>query len=148
VLVAARELDQLGHERGHLAQLLDDVGEQLFALVGRHGVVAREHLDVGAEARERRAELVRGVGNELPLRASGLLECGEHRVEARREAAELVAPFVVDAAREIPGLRDVLRRLRQAPNRCERRACDGEPQGCRDTDTAEADEDEDRAESR
>ena len=52
--------------------------------------LACEHLDVRAQARQRRAQLVRGVGDELALRAARLLERGEHRVEARGEPAELV----------------------------------------------------------
>ena len=62
--------------------------EQPLALARRQLPVAREHLDVRAQARQRRAQLVRGVRDELPLRgARRLLERREHRVEAAREAA-------------------------------------------------------------
>jgi hypothetical protein len=56
--LAARELDQLGDEGRHLVQLLDDVAEQPLALAGRQRPLAREHLDVRPQARERRPQLV------------------------------------------------------------------------------------------
>ena len=69
VLLAARELDEVPDEDGHLVELLDDVGEQALALLGRQRAFACEHLDVRAQAGERRPQLVRGVRDELPLRA-------------------------------------------------------------------------------
>ncbi len=58
MLVAARQLDELGDQRGHLDELLADVAQQLLALVGVECVVAREDLDVRPQARQRRAQLV------------------------------------------------------------------------------------------
>ena len=46
---------------------------------------------VAAQRRERRAQLVRGVGDEAALGLARLLERGEHRVERLRELADLVA---------------------------------------------------------
>ena len=89
-LVAARELDELRDQRRHLGQLLGHVPQQLLALAGRQRLVAGEHLDVRAQARQRRPQLVRGVGDELPLRPCGVLERAEHRVEGRGEPRELV----------------------------------------------------------
>ena len=68
--LAARELDQLGDQRRHLAELLDDVASRRSRSSGRELVAAREHLDVRAQARQRRPQLVRRVGDELPLRAA------------------------------------------------------------------------------
>ena len=48
LLLAAREVHQLGDQRRHLAELLDDVVQEPFALAGRQLALAREHLDVGA----------------------------------------------------------------------------------------------------
>ena len=45
-----------------------------------------EQLDVRPQARQRRAQLVRRVGDELALRARRVLESGEHRVEAAPRA--------------------------------------------------------------
>ena len=79
---------------------------------GRHRVVAREHLDVRAQARERRAQLVRGVGDELALRPRRVLERLEHRVERRRRAARARrCPDASIRAREVVGLGHVLGRL-------------------------------------
>ena len=49
-----------------------------------------ERLDVRAQARDRRAQLVAGVGDELALRLDRALERVERGVEAAREPAELV----------------------------------------------------------
>ncbi len=65
---------------------------------------------------------MRRVGDELPLRAIRVLEPGEHRVEAGREAAELVPAGHDDAFGEVAGLRDSLRRFRQSTHRSERGA--------------------------
>ena len=49
-----------------------------------------QHLDVGAQRGDRRAQLVRGVGHELALGGDRALQRVEHRVEAGRELADLV----------------------------------------------------------
>jgi hypothetical protein len=108
LLTGASELDQLGDERRHLGQLLDDVGEQPLALRSREPPPAREHLDVGAQAGQRRAQLVRRVGDELPLLASRILQRAEHRVEAHGQATELVLAARVDPLREVTGLGHLL----------------------------------------
>ena len=130
-LLAAGEVDQVVDEQRQLLDLLDDVAEQLLALGGVHVVGLLEDLDVGAQARDRRAQLVRGVGDELALgvhggveRAHRALERVEHRVEADREAPDLVGAVGRDASREVLGARDVLGGARQAP--------DGRDDGARD----------------
>ena len=67
LLLAARELGQLADQLGHLAELLDHVAQELRALRRRQPLARREHLDVRAQARQRRPQLVRGVLDELPL---------------------------------------------------------------------------------
>ena len=52
--------------------------------------MAREVLDVPAQRSQRRAQLVRRIGDEAALRLARALEAVEHRVERRREAADLV----------------------------------------------------------
>ena len=66
-LVAARELDQVGDQRGQLLRLVDDVVEQGAALGRRQVLLLEQQLGVGAQRGHRRAQLVRGVGDELAL---------------------------------------------------------------------------------
>ncbi len=89
-----------------------------------------QHLDVRAQARDRRAQLVRGVGHELSLRAHRLVERGtralealDHRVEARGKLAHLVVGVVLDPAREVLGFGDVLRGLGDLGQRREHAPC-------------------------
>jgi hypothetical protein len=100
-----------------------EVGEEPGALLGCEPLLLLQDLDVRLQARERRAELVRRVGDEAPLRLDRLLECRKHGVERRAEARELVVTscFRNPLAR-VTRLRDPLRRLGQPPHRYERGA--------------------------
>ena len=90
----AVEGDELGHELAHLGELLDDVGQQALPLLAGSVVGAGEDLDVRAQAGQRRAQLVRGVGDEAALAPRRVLERGEHGVEAGGQAPELVGALV------------------------------------------------------
>ncbi|MDQ3875345.1 MAG: hypothetical protein M3322_07365 [Actinomycetota bacterium] len=57
-LVAACELDELVDEVAHLGELLDDVSCHLLAVAPRQSVAPQQELDVRAQARKRRAQLV------------------------------------------------------------------------------------------
>ena len=97
-LAVARELDDVAHERRHLVELAVHVALELAAaLVGQRSR-PQQHLEVRAQARERRAQLVRRVGDELALGGDRLLERRQHGVEAGGEPAQLVAARHVDAA--------------------------------------------------
>ncbi len=144
MLLASRELDQLGDQRRHLAELLDDVAQQSLALSGGKRAVAREHLDVRPQARERRSQLVRRVGDELALRPRRLFERAEHGVEARGEPAELVAPLRVDPLGQIAGLRHLLGRVGQPSHRRQRGSRDGQPKAGGDPDSADRDQDQEQ----
>ena len=125
--VAAGELDQVADQRAQLLALLDARRRAAARARPRSRLLVREqHLDVRAQARDRRAQLVGGVGDQLALgpdrlveRVARVLEPLEHRVEARRELADLVVGVDVDPAREVLGLADVLRGLRR-PRRAAR----------------------------
>jgi hypothetical protein len=68
VALAAGELHQFGDQRAHLCELLGHVAHELRPLGRLEGVAfAREHLHVRAQARQRRAQLVRSVLHELAL---------------------------------------------------------------------------------
>ena len=110
-LVAARELDQVGDEHPELGRLLLDVVQQPRALVRRQRLGLGQHLDVGAQAGDRRAQLVRGVGDELALGGDRALERVEHRVEVLGQLADLVVGLDLDPAAEVLGGGDVARRL-------------------------------------
>ena len=73
-LVAAGELDQVVDQRRQLLGLLDHVGQHRVALLGVQLVGRKQDLDVRPQARDRGAELVRGVGDELTLGADRFVE--------------------------------------------------------------------------
>ena len=116
-MIGRQLLDELGHQCGHLGELADDVVEQLLPLVVRHVPVPSEHLDIRAQAGQRRSQLVRGIRDQLPLGAVGLLERRQHRVEACGQPAELVLAVCLDPLGEILGFGHLLGRLRQPANR-------------------------------
>ena len=91
-------------------------------MVGGAEPAVPEHLEVGAQRGERRAQLVRGVGHEPALRALGRLERLEHRVERAREPRQLVVAGVLDPAREVARARDVLGGVGQLGHGPDRRA--------------------------
>jgi len=65
------------------------------------------------------AQLVAGVGDELPLERERLVEPVEHRVEHVPELGDLVVAGELDPAREVVGGLDRARRGPQAPQRRE-----------------------------
>ena len=76
----------------HLVRFAVEVVEQSPALLrARARSSPLQHVDVRLQARQRRAQLVRGVGDEAALRLERLLERTEHRVEGAPRRAELVA---------------------------------------------------------
>ena len=81
----------------------------------------RERVEVRLRARQRRAQLVRGVGDELALGQARALERGEHRVEAPRQSPELILLAGLDAVAEILRARHPFGGARQAPHGHERR---------------------------
>jgi hypothetical protein len=82
-----------------------------------------QRLDVRAQARDRGAQLVARVRDELALGVHRALERVERGVEASREAAELVTPGGVDPLRGVRRLGELLGTAREAPDRGQRGAC-------------------------
>ena len=116
--VAAGKLDHVSDQRAQLLALLEHVREQPVPVSLRKRVAGHQHLDVRAQARDRCAELVGGVGHELALglhrlveRGSGALQSLDHRVEARGKLPDLIVGVVLDAAGQVLGVGDVLRGL-------------------------------------
>jgi hypothetical protein len=142
-LAAARELDHVRDQPRQLVDLLVDVLHQLAAIAVGDLAAALEELDVRPQARQRRAQLVRRVGHELPLRGDGLLELVEGRVERAGEAAELVVAALGQAAAHVAVARDGLGPLGEAADGGERSARNdrAEPGRQRDPDQREGGED-------
>src|SRR2546428_3879499 len=97
-LFVAGDLDEIADEGGEPLHLHHEVPEQLLTLGGVRGLAALEELEIGPQSGERGAELMRRVGDELPLGTERRFELSEHRVEARAEAAELVTAARGDTA--------------------------------------------------
>ena len=89
-LLLAREVDEVGDEQRQLLELGDHVRAQRARGRPAASPPRPEHLEVGAQRRQRRAQLVRRVGDELALRALGAVQRLEHRVERAREPRQLV----------------------------------------------------------
>ena len=85
--VAPGQLGQVAHDVGQLLQLHQHVVDQHGAVLGAQLVDPADHLEVGAQAGERRAQLVRGVEHQLALGPAGRLERLEQAVEGASEAA-------------------------------------------------------------
>ena len=104
-----------------------------------------QQVDVRARGGQRRAQLVRRVGDEAPLRADRLLERREHLVEPGRQASELVVADDLDALVQVARRRHGLGRGRQAPDRAQRRRGDERGERGRDGDADAADQDDPEA---
>ena len=99
-----------------------EVGEETAARVRVEPLLLLQHLDVRLHARQRRAQLVRGVGDEPALCLERLLERREHRVERAAEPRQLVAAADGHALARLARLCDALCCAGEAPHRDERRA--------------------------
>ena len=149
-VVAARELEQAADQVAHLVRLALQVLEQPLArfrieLDGADRTT--EHVEVRLHARQRRAQLVRRVGDEAPLRLDRVLQRRQHRVERRAEPRDLVVAALGHALARVARARDPLGRVGQAAHRRERRARDERAAGGGRDDAAERDEDQDQAQA-
>ena len=110
----AREVEQLGRELAQtvdlLAQLVQEGGARLLV-----ELLVLEQLQEAAEREDRRAQLVRGGGDEAPPRGLELGELALHRVQRARELAELVAGARLEARAEV-ALGDAARGVLHAPD--------------------------------
>ena len=109
-LVQAREREQVLDEHAHPRRLVLDARHRLLDVLGLRGGADPKQLGVAADRRQRRAQLMRRVGEEaaqaLLARAplgERLLEAREHRVEREAEAPDLGARLGgLDAAARSP----------------------------------------------
>ncbi len=127
-LVEVGEQQEVVDEHAHPLGLAADPLHRALEVVGAVGGAAAEELGVGADRGERRAQLVRGVGDEPPeLRLGGLerrhalLDLLEHLVEGEAEPADLGA----GPRRARPAARG--RRPRSPPPSCRSRRAGRRP---------------------
>ena len=93
-------------------------------LLHRRSRVIKRHLDVAPDYRQRRPQVMGGVGQELPLRLEGAFQTVEHSVESRGKPGEfVVGPGQRDTTREV-GCLDLAGHLTDPVNRCQRPAGD------------------------
>ena len=97
-LVEARERQQVLDQHAHARRLVLDPPHRLLDVSGLARGAHAEQLGVAADRGERRAQLVRGVGDEAAQAVlaglalgEGLLEPVEHRVERDAQPADLGA---------------------------------------------------------
>ncbi len=146
--VRAREQQEIGDEAAHPAARAQRGLRRLPAVaVERLG----EQLEVGEDAGERRAQLVRGVGHELPLALQGglllrarLVERDEHAVQRARQLRDLVVGLSRrDPACGVARALDLARGRRERGDRRHRAGGDPQPREEREPGPAEhADEQE------
>ena len=101
---AGVEPGEVEQVRGELRQPVDLLAHRLQELLPRLlvEILVRHQLQEAAEREERRAQLVRGVGDELPSGALEVLEPDPHPLERGRQLAELVVARVHDRLVEAP----------------------------------------------
>ena len=107
------QLDEVADQGGELLDLGAHVVEQLGPRLRPGGralaVGLAEQVEVGAQRGERRAQLVAGVGDQLPLAVPGRGERREHLVERGGQAGDLVVALDRQRA-QVLGAGDVLDR--------------------------------------
>ena len=110
-VVEPGEEQEVVDEKAHPLRLATDAPHRALEVVGALGGAPVVELGVRADSGPRRAELVRGVGDEaseLPLRrrlrAERLFDPAEHRVQGEPETADLGALLCpLDPSREVAG---------------------------------------------
>src|SRR5204862_6484552 len=104
----AGDQEQIFGELRQPVDLLDRAADRLTELLLRRAVTERE-LELGPQERQRRPELVTGVGDEVAFSLEALLEPPPHLVQRRAEPLELV-PCLRHRQPFAGGLRRDLRR--------------------------------------
>jgi len=116
-LPVTRELDQVVDQHAQLTGLSQrGRGQRRNARVVRP---FREQFEVGDQAGERGAQLVRGVGDQPALRARRFVQRGRHRGECLPEPADLVLAWRLDRRAEVAGGPDPLDGFGQPADRAQ-----------------------------
>ena len=117
-LVGPGEQQELFDETLHPRRLLEHGVRQLA--LGQGTRMGARDLGRLPDARERRAQLVGGVGDELLLPVAGVLETSEHLVHGQREPVDLVAGARLGHPPVQPVAGDLLDLAPDSLDRCER----------------------------
>jgi hypothetical protein len=100
--VGARQRQQVGDQASQTVGLALYLGQGLVTIRRWHVWMEAEQFEVTLDGGERRAQLVRGVGDEALLGLIGGLDAGEHCVERGGEPPQLVVlPRRRNAVREV-----------------------------------------------
>ena len=94
---APGQLDHVAHQRGELVELLDHVGPQSGAVLGREQLLLAHQLKIGSDRRDRGSQLVRCVGHQIALGLHRALERVERAVERASQTGELVRTHHVES---------------------------------------------------
>ena len=108
LLVAPGQLGQVADEVGQLLELHEDVVDQHGAVLDAQLVDPADHLEVGAQAGQRGAQLVGGVEHQLALGPARRLECLEQAVEGAAQTTQLVGAAGREPAGDVGRLGHVL----------------------------------------
>ena len=119
LLVAPGQLGQVADQVGQLLELHEDVVDQHGAVLDAQLVDPADHLEVGAQAGQRGAQLVGRVEDELALGPPRRLERLEQAVERAAQAAQLVGAAGGQPARDVGRLGQVLDRVGEGVQRDE-----------------------------
>ncbi len=115
-------------EPGQHQQVLSEPGQP--QRVGQHVAgglgpvlllrMVQRHLELGPDARDRAAQFVRGVRDQVALALLGVVQAGQHVVQRDREHAHLVAGFGHRQLTGLPGSGDHLSAAAQGGDRAQR----------------------------
>ena len=135
--VGSRQQQEVGDQPSHPARGAERPVDDLGLLAGLAALLEPrlQQLEVGEDAGQRRAQLVRGVGDELALGldhllglAAGGVELAQHLIERLGELADLVLGLGLrQPQRRVAGGRDLASRRGQRGDRAHRPAGDRDP---------------------
>ena len=96
-MLVPREQQQIVDDSRHPVQLVDDEGKRLVSLPR----IVLEQLEMPADDRQRRSQLVTGVVDELALRRECSFQPLEHLVERGTQLRDLVSSARRDPLAEV-----------------------------------------------
>ena len=130
--VVPREHPEVPDEHGQLGELALDVLEELAPVrVGKTapaGLRSGQQVDVRAQAGQRRAQLVAGIGHELALLGPRPVQGPQHVVEPGCQLGQLPVARLGDRRLQVTRPCDVAGGTGQSPDRGGHRATDDRPQ--------------------